>query len=66
MRDKIKFIRDKIKNSRILLAFFYILIKFTMKYNYHTKAKGAWKYITNLKRTLNVETQILQKLLHNI
>ena len=40
---------------------FYILIKFTKTNNYNTKAKGAWKYITTLRLTLNMETQILQQ-----
>ena len=31
-----------------------------MTNNYNTKAKGAWKYITTLRLTLNIETQILQ------
>ena len=41
--------------------FFFILIKFTKTNNYNTKAKGAWKYITTLRPTLNMETQILQQ-----
>ena len=40
---------------------FYILIKFTKTNNYNTNAKGAWKYITTLRLTLNMETQILQQ-----
>ena len=44
-----------------LFYLFFIFIKFTIMNNYNTKAKGAWKYITTLKLTLNIETQILQK-----
>ena len=45
--------------------FFCILIKFTKTNNYNTKAKGAWKYITTLRLTLNMETQILQQVTCN-
>ena len=29
--------------------------------NYNTKSKGAWKYITTLRFTLNIETLNIQK-----
>ena len=44
-----------------LIFFFYILIKFTKTNNDNTNAKGARKYITTLRLTLNMETQILQQ-----
>ena len=35
-----------------------------MTNSYNAKVKGAWIYLTTLRLTLNVETQILQKLSH--
>ena len=31
-----------------------------MRNNYNTKSKGAWKYITTLILTLNVDTNIIE------
>ena len=45
------------------IPLFFILISFTITNTYNTKAEGAWKYITTLRFTLNIETQVITKLL---
>ena len=38
-------------------------MRFTRTNTCNTKAKGAWKYITTLRLTLNIETKVITKLL---
>ena len=41
-------------------------MRFTIINETKTKAKGAWKYITTLRLTLNIETQIYKNCYKNI
>ena len=45
-------------SMNILEMLFFIFVRFTIANNYNTKAKEAWKYITTLRLTLNIETQV--------
>ena len=40
---------------------FFLYSHNTYNENYNTKSKGAWKYITTLKLTLNIEILNIQK-----
>ena len=50
-----------VRNAKFFFFFFFLYSHNTYMDNYNTKSKGAWKYITTLRLTLNIETLNIQK-----
>ena len=59
----IKYSKSNVKGPVIYNSGFFFFLYSHNNYmdNYNTKSKGAWKYITTLRLTLNIETLNIQK-----